>query len=511
MQNSGNTKKIAINTIFLYARMLIVLIVSLYISRILLSALGVEDYGIYNIVGGVTALFSFMMSSMSVATQRFLNYELGKGNTHKMKSIFSTSIVIHFCIVFSFIILAETIGLFILKSYIAIPSGKEVTAFIVYQCTIITMCFHVMFIPYSATMIAYEKISIYASINIIDIFLKLAIALSILYIPFYKLSIYAGLLAIESCVILLIYYIYCKRKFIISTFHQKFAKDRTLFKELLSFTGWNFLGQSAMVLSNQGVNIVLNMFYGVIVNAAMGIATQVNGAVMNLVYNFQTAFRPQLTMYYAQNDEIRMKSLISFSAKISYFLIFIVSLPLILNMDFVLSIWLKNVPDYTNIFCSLILIYSLTEAITGPLFITISATGKIRDYQIIISFILFLNIVLSYFFLYIGYSPATVLIIKILVNIILLAYRIYYCNKVANIGVFNYLHEVVVRVIFLTIPPVVICTYLKVKFTYHFGVFSSSLLSIILVLISMYYIGFNTQEKSYINNLVCQKLLKKKN
>lgn len=502
------TKAIVKNTILLYARMLIVLLVSLYISRILLQSLGVEGYGIYNVVGGITTLFSFMTAAMSIATQRFLTFELGKGNVIQMQEIYCVSLLIHVIIICLFLVLSETLGLWILYDFIDIPPEKENVAFGVYQFAILTMCVNICVIPFNATIITYEKMAVYAIISIIDIVLKLLVAFSIQYASCEKISFYAAMLLLESIVVLLINYLYCKKHFEIIQFRFKLAKNRFLFKQLFSFTGWNFLGQSSMAFSNQGINIVLNMFFGVAINAAMGITMQVNGALMNLIYNFQTAFRPQLTKLYAQNAKDDIQFLIYFATKVSFFLLFIVMLPLVFNINYVLELWLGEVPLHTSKFCVLMLIYSLTEAITGPLFITINASGKIRTYQIYVSIILVLNIILSYILLNFGYAPEIVFYVKILINIFLLIYRVYYCNTMISINVRKYVNTVLLKLLSATVMPVLIMLILNERYISSF--IPSILTAISLVTISMYYIGLNKNERKLIIENVWQKLFQKK-
>ena len=502
------TKKIVKNTMLLYARMLIVLLVSLYISRIVLSSLGIEGYGLYTVVGGITTLFSFMTAAMSIATQRFLTFELGRGNTIQMKKIYCVSLLIHLVIICLFVLLSETLGLWILNNYIEIPHGKGNIAFWVYQFTIFTMCVNICVIPYNATIITYEKMSVYAVISIIDVILKLFVAFTIQYAPYERISFYAAMLLVESFIVLLINYFYCKKCFEIIQFRFQLAKNRTLFKQLFSFTGWNFLGQSSMAFSNQGVNIVLNMFFGVVVNAAMGITLQVNGALMNLIYNFQTAFRPQLTKLYAQNAKENIQFLIYFATKVSFFLLFVVMLPLVFNIDYVLELWLGEVPPHTSGFCILMLIYSLTEAITGPLYITINASGRIKTYQIYVSIILLSNIVLSYVFLKYGFVPEVAFYIKIAINIVLVIYRIYYCNKMISINVRNYL-TVLLRLLVASFIPVLMMLLINDKFTLVF--IPSVITAVTIVMISMYYVGLNVEERRLIKVNVWQRIFKKNN
>lgn len=504
----NNNIQIAKNTFLLYTRMLFVMIVSLYISRVLLKALGVEDFGTYNVVGGVTSLFSFLMSAMSISTQRFLSFELGRGNIEEMTKIFATSIAIHFLIGIVFFVLAETIGLYIVCSFLEIPSGRDVAAHFCYQFTILTMIFHIFAVPFTATVITYEKMNIYAIISIVDILLKLGVAFLISIVSLDRLVIYAALMALESFVVLLIYLFYCKHHFTICKFYISLCSDKYLFKRMLGFTGWNFLGQSAMVVSNQGVNIILNSFAGVVVNAAMGIANQVNSAVMSLVYNFQTAFRPQLTKAYAKGNKDELLSLLYLASKVSFYLVLVVAFPLSLNIDLVLSVWLTSVPQYTSVFCVLILLYSLIESLCGPLFISISATGNIKKYQIMVSTILSLNLFFSYFFLFLGFSLEIVLIVKIIINIVLLLYRMSACRHLVGVDLHLYSLQVLLRLFLMLMLTVVVYFIIIKVLPISIHPFTSIIISMLCTTVSMYLVGLNRVEQKSVIKL-CLKLLKK--
>ena len=308
MNNTANNKRIAKNTLLLYFRMLFIMAINLYTSRIVLKILGIEDFGIYNAVGGIVAMFGFLTSAMSISTQRYITYELGKNNLKQLNKIFNTSITIHAVISVIILILAETIGLWFLYNKMTIPIERLNAALWTYQASIASAIILIMSIPYNATIIAHEKMSAFAYISVLEVVLKLAIVYLLLISNFDKLKLYSTLILIVQLIIRIIYGQYCKKHFLETKIH--FIKDKSLFKEMLSFAGWNLWGNCAGIASTQGVNILLNIFFGPHINAARGIAVQVQGAVNQFASNFQTAINPQITKSYAQGDYNYMHNLI---------------------------------------------------------------------------------------------------------------------------------------------------------------------------------------------------------
>lgn len=386
---TANNKRIAKNTLYLYFRMLLIMGVTLYASRIVLNALGVEDFGIYNIVGGVVILFSFINNALSSATQRFLNFEIGRGDVLGTKRVFSMSLTIHIFVALFVVLLAETVGLWFLNTQMNIPAERMAAANLVYQFSILTVCISFVQIPYYASVVAYEKMSFFAYIAIIEVILKLLIVVLLIYVGFDKLRLYSILTFLVAVLVFACYKYYCNTRIDISKY--KYFWDKTLFSKLLNFSGWMLFGAAAGVSATQGVNILLNIFYGVTVNAAMGISTQVNSAVNKFVSNFQTAFMPQITKLYAIGDFEHLRKLIGQSSRFSFLLLFALACPLMLNIDFVLKLWLKTVPEYSSVFCILILTYSLIEAASKPVGLAIHATGKVKYYNIVMSIALLMN------------------------------------------------------------------------------------------------------------------------
>ncbi|MGM9799873.1 MAG: lipopolysaccharide biosynthesis protein [Muribaculaceae bacterium] len=425
IQNTTDNKRIAKNTIILYIRMAVIMVVNLFSARLLLNHLGVDDYGIYNVVGGVILLMSFFSNTMSNVNQRFMCIELGKGRIENAKSILVNGLFVNAIIIVIVLMIAETIGLWFFSNYINIPLGKENDALIVYQTSLIVFIFHFLQIPFHATVISYEKMKAFSYISIFDCIVKLCIIYS-LYCFTDKLAAYSWLLAIESMVILILYYLYCN-KILIKVQYKGFI-SKIIIKKMFSFIGWNTFGQISFITANQGLNIVLNMFFSVAVNSAMGIANQVNAAVLQFVTNFQTAFRPRIIKIFSSGENNQLRSLVISTSKLSFLLLFIVSLPLINNIDYILKIWLNNVPMLTSDFCILTIIFSLIEIITGTLLMVIYAEGNIRNYQIVSGLIYLSSLPFAYFLLCFGCSPQSALVSKIIISFIILAYRVYTVN-----------------------------------------------------------------------------------
>ena len=433
----------------LYIRMFLTMAVSLYTSRVVLQVLGVEDFGIYNVVGGIVVLFTFVNNAMVSSTQRFLNYELGRKDLEATARVFSASVTIHWGIVLLTLILSETVGLWFILNYIQYPKERELAIIIAYQFAILSTCINMIRTPYNAAIIAYEQMSFYAYISIIEAISRLLIVFLLLFANFDRLIFYSFLMFAVIGIVTFAYYSYCKSHF--STCRYTFHWEKDLYKRLVEFSGWNMFGGVANMGASQGLNILLNMFFGVTVNAAMGIANQVQSAVYSFVGNFQTAFNPQIVKSYASGDRDYFINLIVRTSKYSYFLLFTISLPLYICCEEVLSLWLGKVPAYTVSFCRLMILFSLLDAMQGPLWVSVQATGKIRDYQILMSVIILLNLPLSYLFLKQGYSPEVVLDIRCLLNFLILFVRLWYLRHLYNFPVWRYLQEVIFRIVCVTV------------------------------------------------------------
>lgn len=488
-----NNKRIAKNTMFLYLRMFLIMGVTLYTSRVVLQVLGVEDFGIYNVVGGIVVLFTFVNNAMVTSTQRFLNYELGKGDIEATKQVFSASVTIHWGIAILTFIFAETIGLWFLYNYIHYPEEREIAVDFTYQFTILSTCMSIIRTPYNAAIIAHERMSFYAYISIFEVILRLLIVFLLPLVDFDRLIFYSILMFIVILVVTIGYYVYCRVSFKVCRYKILLKGD--IYKNLMSFSGWSLLGGIANMGASQGLNILLNLFYGVTINAAMGIANQVQSAVYSFVSNFQIAFNPQIVKSYAAGKRDYFIDLIIRSSKFSYFLLYIISLPVFLFCEEILELWLGEVPPYTVSFCRLMIIFSLLDAIQGPLWTSVQATGRIRNYQILMSVLILLNFPISYLFLKLGYVPNVVLIIRCLLNIIILIVRLFYLKNLYDFPISEYVKNVLLRVIYVTLPTALII-YTPINFeTTFFNIFLASLLVLSFVSFVVYLIGLNMLER----------------
>lgn len=493
-----NNKRIAKNTLVLYFRMLFLMAVSLYTSRVVLNALGVEDFGIYNVVGGVVAMFSVLSGSLSAAISRFITYELGKGNQENLNKIFSSAVTIQLGLAGIIILLAETIGIWFLNVKMNIPEVRMEAANWVFQFSILTFAINLISVPYNASIIAHEKMSAFAYISILEAVGKLFIAYLITIAPMDKLIFYAILMCVVALIVRFTYGNYCKRHFCECTYH--FIWDKQLLKSMFSFAGWNFIGASSAVLRDQGGNVVINLFCGPAVNAARGIAFQVNNAVNQFVVNFMTALNPQITKSYAAGDRGYMMTLIFQGARLSFYMLLLLSLPILVNTHYILALWLKIVPEHAVLFVQLILIFALSESISQPLITAMLATGKIRNYQIIVGGLQMMNLPISYILLRLGYFPEIVIVIAICISQCCLAARLILLRGMIGLSITQYLKNVYLNIIVVSIIamilPLISAYYIKESFISFIII---SFIAVICTFSSIYFLGCNNQEREFIH------------
>lgn len=492
-----NNKRIAKNTLLLYVRMLFMMAVSLYTSRVVLNALGVEDFGIYNVVGGVVAMFTVLSGSLSAAISRFITYELGKGNQENLNKIFSSAITIQLGLAGIIILLAETVGIWFLNVKMNIPEIRMEAANWVFQFSILTFAINLISVPYNASIIAHEKMSAFAYISILEAIGKLAIAYLIVVSPMDKLIFYAILMCVVALIVRFTYGNYCKRHFSECTYH--FIWDKQLLKQMFGFAGWNFIGASSAVFREQGGNIVINLFYGPTANAARGIALQVNNAVQGFVTNFMTALNPQITKSYAIENYDYMNNLIFQGARFSFYMLLFLSLPILFNTDLILNIWLKNVPNHSVRFVQLTLIFVMSESISYPLITAMLATGKIKKYQIVVGGIQLLNLPISFLVLQLGYAPESILIVAIILSQCSLAARLIMLKQLINLKIRTYINKVYINIILVSITASIIPFYITKYYNHNIIEFiANSFISIICTILSIYYIGCSYKEKVFI-------------
>ena len=497
MSNSANNKRIAKNTLLLYVRMLFGMLVSLYTSRVILQTLGVEDYGVYNVVGGVITMFTFLNGAMSSATSRYITFEIGKGNMEQLKKVFSTALQIHAIIALLIVILGETVGLWFLMNELVIPDGRMDAAMWVYQCSVVTAVVTIMSVPYNADIIAHEKMSAFAYISVLEIILKLAIVCLLVVLPFDKLKVYAVLLLMVGLLIRYIYTRYCHKHFEES--HYIHRIDKPLLKEMSSFAGWSFWGNLAGILYTQGLNMMLNIFFGPVVNAARGIATQIQGVVQQFVGNFQMALNPQITKTYASGELNKMHSLMFRSARFSFMLLFFLSLPIMLETNYILTLWLGIVPENTVIFARIIIAISLIYTIANPCVIANQATGKVKVYQAVVGGLLLLILPISYIVLKMGAPAYSVFIVHFCVESVAQFARMYMLRNMIDLPLWSY-----VKNIYLPIMGVVLLSVVLPLLVYNnmqegiIRLLAVGMTCIVSVAMTSLFIGMTRNERSFL-------------
>lgn len=415
----------------MYLRMFITLVVSLFTTRIVFEALGLSDLGIYNVVGGVLSLMGILNGTLTGASQRFISFDLGLNNPSKVKKTFSTFFSAHIILAIAIVIIAETAGLWFVNNKLVIPAEKMVAANWVYQTAVINMVMGIVKSPFSASIIAHEKMGIYAYFSIIDVSIKLLIVLCLLYIPDNRLIIYALLLLLASMIDFFITVIYSLKK--LHECSLRLTPDRKTFKDIFSFSGWTLFGQSTIILNDQLVNIFINWFFGTIANGARDIAGRINGVVAQFVFQFQMALGPAITKDYASGNIHSTIKLVTIGCKMSFALMLLLCVPIIAETGLILKLWLGETPEYTVWFTRLILINTLADTMTGPVLKAIQASGKIRHMQMCVSSILIFITPLSYLVLRLGSQPYMVYIVNILISIIAFLVRVHIMSRLLEI------------------------------------------------------------------------------
>lgn len=472
--------------------------VSLYTSRVVLSTLGIEDFGLYNVVGGFVTMFTFLNSAMASATQRYLNFELGKGNAVRLRTVFCTSVNIHLLISVVVLVLAETVGLWFVYSYLTIPPGRVSAALWVYHFSIFATVVMIMSIPYNATIIAHERMGAFAYISVLEVILKLAIVYILVGFDFDKLKLYAVLMFCVQLLIRAIYGQYSGRHFEES--HYKWIWDKSLLREMMGFAGWNLFGNIAMVGFTQGLNILLNMFFGPAVNAARGIAVQVQHAIKGFCQNFQTALNPQITKSYAAGEVRYMHKLIYTSSKFSCYLLVFLSLPVLIDTQQILEWWLKVVPAHTTNFVRLILIISIIDGMSNPLIQAALSTGKIKRYQIVVGSLLLSILPLSYILLKFFDMPSeSVFVVQMIVFIMALLARVYMLRSMIGFSFREFAQSVLLPTtmicIISPILPVIAFSFMGKGMA---GFIIIIILSCISVMVTVYTLGLTKAERMFV-------------
>lgn len=505
MSEQSNSKRIAKNTLMLYFRQILIMIVSLYTVRVVLNTLGAEDYGIYNVVAGVVTMFSFLSYSMATASQRYFSFALGQNDSESLKKYFSMSFTIYCLIALVVLILAETVGLWFVTQKLVIPCERQKAAFWIYQASIFSMICTILTAPFMASIIAHEDMNIYAYVSIIEVVLKLGIVFLLPLFAIDKLIFYGLLMAGVVFVNTAIYRTICVKKYVECKF--SFFWEKLLFKELVSYSCWNMFGAAVGTFKNQIVNIILNQYFNPVVNAARGIAYQVNVAVNSFAQNFSTAVRPQIIKNYASGEKEKMLKLMYRSCKATFLLMFVFALPLILEMPYVLKLWLKNVPEYAVLFTILALLDALIDTISYPIMAAAQATGKIKLYQAVVGGVLLLNAPIAFVVLKLGAPAFSVFIVSISVTSLAFIVRLCILKKLINFSFWNFIWKVFIPIICCAglafIVPYFVRNMLNTSFI---RLCVTVIVSVICVALSGYFVALSKNEKQWIVGIVKSKL-----
>lgn len=505
---SQNNKRIAKNTILLYFRMMLIMAINLYTSRIVLNTLGVDDYGTYTAIGGIVMIFNIIRGSLSVATQRFITYAIGTNNFEHQNRVFSTSIFMHIALCVIILLLSETVGIWLLENKMVIPANREVAAMWVYQCSIISSLIMIMSIPYNAIIIAHEKMEAFAAISLIEVLLRLGSVYLLKFFTIDKLILYSLLMVAVELIIRTCYTQYCIRFF--KETKIRLVKDFKLIKEIGRFSMWSIMGNASYILCTHGLNILLNIFFGQVANAARGISAQIQSVTTQFIINMQTAFNPQITKYFSVGDLYNMRRLVFTGTRLSFFLIYIISLPIIIECETILKLWLGVVPEYTITFTRIILLITWVNAISSPMDASVKATGKIKRYELVIGFITILTLPISYIFLKKGYPAFTIFTVQLTLEIIAQFFRVLITSRLILFSISDFINQVIIRCIIVIAISLPLPFFLHLNMERNISSFAIiCITSVIISCITIYLLGLNRKERRYINNKVAQILLNK--
>ena len=502
---SYNNKRLAKNTMFLYIRMLFVLVVSLYTSRVILNTLGVVDYGINNVVAGFVSLFSFLNATLSASIQRFYNYEGTKNGSDGFKQVYITGVIIQIIIATIVFIILESLGLWYVNKVMVLPDNRIVAANVLYQTSIISFIFVLLEIPFVGAIMAKECMDFYALVSILDTLFKLLIVIILPFLPHDKLILFGLMSLVIHIFNFILYFGYCKIKFPEIDF--KFKYYPTLFKSILGFSGWNIIGTFAFMLKGQGINMLLNLFFGPVINAARGVAYQVNNAISGFSQNISIAFRPQIVNSYAANEYSRVKHLMFTESRICFMLVATLITPLIIDIDYILKLWLGNiVPNQTNEFSTLVLIDMLICTLNTPCTQIAYATGKIKKYQIATSVVCIILLPLCWLLLKSGCEASSVFIATIVISIINQIVSLIVIKQLFKIKYYEYIKSVLLPcMIFIAcipiIPYVIHCCMEKS----FIRLLVTILCDLIIAIPLCYFLGITRQERDTINNYIVKK------
>lgn len=505
-ENSYSNKRIIKNTLFLYLRQIVTLVVSLYTSRIVLDVLGVEDFGLYNVIAGIVVLISIINSSMTNATQRFITFELGKSDKEWVNKVFSMSLSAHIIVCLVVFLIGETLGVLYIERYLVVPVGREDVAEWVYQLALLSIYINILRTPYNASVVAYEKMSFYAYMSIFDVVCKLLIVFLLSALNYDKLIVYSILLVIVNLLVTGITVWYCRISF--STCRYEIFFDKKYFNSIVQFLGWNLVGAFSTLGTQQAGNMIINRYVGVVFNAAYGTANQVYNAISSFVTNFQTAFTPQIVKLYAQGDNDTMHKLMYRSALLSFYLLFVLSAPLLFNIDFILSLWLKQVPEQTNMFILCLIICTFIDALQAPFWIGINATGNIKKYQIWLSILWITNVPLAFICLYYGNPAYSVVLVRCVVNFVCAIIRTVQVKFQLGVSIFDYFTKVIAKIILVLVLTIPAFLYVHENNSINtFGyVLIDSVIIIIYSSIVILFFGIGNEDRKSVLSLIKHKI-----
>lgn len=500
-----NYKRIAKNTMFLYFRMIIIMAVSFYTVRVVLDTLGVTDFGLYNLVASFVAIMVFLNGTLTSGTQRFLTFEIGKSDVVKLKQTFSTAMLIHIALAFFILIIGETIGLWFLYEKMNIPLDRFDAAFWAYQFAVFSTMITVMQVPYNALIIAHERMHIFAYISILEAGLKLLIVYLLLLSSYDKLIAYAILMFLVSILIAFIYRTYVIKNYQES--HFEFSFDKEIVKSMMHFAGWNIFGTLGSLLSSQGINIILNIFFGPIAVAARAISMQVSGGLSQFVNGFQQAVTPQITKLYASNEIEEMNKLLYQNSKYAFLLLWFLALPVFMQTEYILNLWLVEVPENAVVFCQIIIAHALIGSLNRPYVMAIHATGNMKQTNVTAGVILILVLPISYLLLDNGFSILAPLIVYMIATVLCFMIELYYLKKWINVSVLGLFKNTLFPVFLITIISI-IPIYLMINL--YENSFIKFLLitffSMGIVFILSYTIALNKNEKIKLKTMIKNKL-----
>lgn len=493
-------KRVAKNTIFLFMRTIIIMGITLYTSRVILSVLGVDDYGIYNVVGGVVAMLSFLSGAMVQASQRYLSFAQGEGNIDNQKKVFSTSILIHATIAIVVLIIMETIGLWYVNTKMVLPPERLLAANAIFQFAILAFICRILVVPFNASVVAHERMHIYAYISIADAVMQLLLVLLLKIVPVDKLILYGGFMFGVAVFNWTLYFLYCKFNFRECVYIK--TRDWNLFKEMLSFASWAFLGGFGFIARDNGVNLVINAFCGPAVNAARAVAYQVTSAVQTFVASFQQALNPQITKRYAAGNVDSMMDLVKIGSKYTGLALIVCCTPIIIRSDYVLKLWLGTVPDYAPQFLQLALIMSIISSMGNALNTAMQATGNLKLFQIVVSIIMCIDVPLAYLLLRSGIDPYMVICISIITSFICLIAKLLLLRKLVSFSVMMFAGEVIIRSMAVGVVGYGIINYISKSIPVSFvGFLLLCIITLLVYSAVILALGTNKSERTLIRNI----------